>query len=156
MKTVLEPKEVLHLKNLGVEFEKTTCKWIILCDYEEMPILETVESTKLYIQDKVRINCKTLPAPNFQEILKLLPNYIEASFSKKAFGDNGQNVKCGLTIELGAEGWSIDYTCELMDNYAVIVIESATERSFTNENILTAAYDLLCWCAEKELLNNIQ
>ena len=154
--SVLSPKEVLHLKDLGVEFKNTTCKWIILCDYEEIPILETVESTKLYQQDKVRINCKTLPAPNFQEILKFLPNYIEASFSKKVFGDNGQNVKCGLTIELGAEGWCIDYTCELMDNYAVVDRESATERSFTNENILTAAYDLLCWYAENEHLNNIQ
>ena len=166
--SVLSPEKVLHLKDLGVEFKGTSLVW---AEGNGHPLWDDTGECyyvgdgdfNLYTNEQIGdtdFDCimkeTTIPAPNFQEILKLLPNYIEASFSKKAYGDRGQNVKCGLTMELGAEGWSIDYTCELIDNYADIVRESATERSFTNENILTAAYDLLCWCAENKHLNNIQ
>ena len=135
MKTVLSPKEVLHLKDLGVEFKNTTCSWITPFESTESEswILEETETAEVEIAKLESIFVKMLPAPNFQEVLEKLPKILFL----KTFSS--------YLVML----WENTADCEI--GYTGI-----KSSRFKNNNILQAAYELLCWCAENKHLNNIQ
>ena len=148
MKTHLEPKEVLHLKELGVEFENTTLKWV-RPNLNDMPDENREEWARWQLSisftDDENI-CEILPAPCLSEVLEKLPKYIIYD-SKKFWQDVYYTNK---------QEWSIGYKNmeHLLGLYNDSLYKIIGLKYFYNSNPLQAAYELLCWCAENNYLEN--
>lgn len=132
MKSFLEPKEVLHLKELGVEFENTECVWIdplgstCICSpklYKPKP--HTLVHRNSLGDIDYHTNSGVTSAPSLQEVLEKLPKIL---FFK--------TFSSYLVIL-----WENTVTCEM--GYTGI-----KSSKFKNTNPLQAAYELLCWCAK--------
>lgn len=75
MKTHLEPKEVLHLKELGVEFSNTTLQWV-RPNLNDMPDENREEWARWQLSISFTDDedfCEILPAPCLSEVLEKLP-----------------------------------------------------------------------------------
>ena len=133
MKTHLDPKEVLHLKELGVEFEDTADVWVKIGSEWERQTRESfaeLEKMKPDIEKGLGFNLsdsECLPCPTLTNVLYKLPE------------------------ELG------DYMLKMYkyhDNYTFFYSNKATRPNcnslprFTHKYAIKAAYRALEWVSE--------
>lgn len=125
MKQVLSIEQMKHLKEIGLELRNSS----MLLWYKQMlgkiPISDwklSVWRKSLFSEDHV------YPAYTLQDILDKLPRYI-----------NNFGTKYKLYIEPTFTGsWCISYQIGICEPFAFKLAE----------NLLDAAYEMLCWCIE--------
>ena len=124
-------EEMQHLKELGVDTSGASmCYKKIIED----PFDFTTDYWKLYLRDDRTINGHyTKPTFTLQDILEILPTYIEK------YDYNQLSI-----IKHVDGGLSVGYR----DQYNWC----AYEAFFKCHDIINAAYNMLCWCAENGYL----
>lgn len=123
MKQVLDIKQMQHLQELGLDTSNASMAW---CKYDG----EKENSHLLPKEECVFERClvvKYVPAYTLQDILELLPSYV--NWNRLFIIFNG---------------------CECIFQYALY--ESDPICSFFNEETIDAAYEMLCWCIENRYL----
>lgn len=121
-KQVLSVKEMEHLKKLGVYTSKASMCWMIF-DVDSLPSDLWIHSADCYDYDFAH------PIPTFtlQDILDILPK--EIIIDSKVYN---------LNIIFPNEGsWEVSYS-----SYSIC------KEFFIENNLIDAAYEMLCWCVE--------
>ena len=140
MKTLLEPKEVLHLKELGVEFEDTACQWIFVPNFADDWMLESSRSAEYYHALPQEEQGGILPAPCLSEVLKKLPVCINVHNKYPSL----QPYECDTFFFLIFDGveYVIGYR-QLGEGYEI---------AFSGSNFIEIAYQSLKYLAKNNYL----
>ena len=124
MKQVLDIKQMQHLQELGLDTSNASMAW---CKYDG----EKDNSHLLPKEEDVFERClvvKYIPAYTLQDVLELLPGSV--NWNRLLITFNG---------------------CECMFQYAIY--EGDPIVAFHNEEMIDAAYEMLCWCIENVKTN---
>lgn len=128
-KQVLSINQMQHLKELGVDTSKASMHWQFLPTADAI-INETDELEEKPCLFVSQPNMKhEYPAFTLQDMLDIMPEIIDAHI---------------FTIEKEYGLWS----CMYLESYTRSII-----RIKTNKELINAAYEMLCWCAENGYLN---
>lgn len=137
MKTqVLSIEQMQHLQNLGVDISKAKMAWYAI--YETEPNWYNELNIRDDVFDK---NYPSVPTFTLQDMLEMLPYEIEDYFRS-----NGKDFKSHARMKIityGNNKWQIIYREIIM--YLYIFESSETD-------LLTCAYETLCWLAENGYL----
>ena len=124
MKQVLSIEQMQHLQELGLELKETLLLWCV----------RDSTITDLFPTWMVRESGwdYTIPAYTLQDVLESLPVKL------------GVNGKVHITRDFLTSAWTVEY------------FEGATlgRVSFDNEELIDAAYDMLCLLVEKGYVTN--
>ena len=129
---VLSIEQMRHLQELGVDTSKAKMCWYAI--YETEPNWYN----ELRIRDEVfDKNYPHIPTFTLQDILEILPKTIENWFTDAGI----YKQKASFEMYIKDSNWHICYS--LFD-----------EEIYSNDcdNLLTCAYETLCWCAENNYL----
>ncbi len=124
MKQVLDIKQMQHLQELGLELKETMLYWVVYEVGHENNFVTTKENAMEVIDE----SCGMLPAYTLQDVLELLPGSV--NWNRLLITFNG---------------------CECMFQYAIY--EGDPIVAFHNEEMIDAAYEMLCWCIENVKTN---
>lgn len=127
-KQVLDVHQMQHLKELGVDTSYASMCWIVDKENTYQPYIVLSP----YAEYHVDITTYSLPTFTLQDILDLLPKEIrDKNYDKFA-----------LKIEYGInhKAYYIGYYY-----YNVVLNDNCL---FSRENLIDAAYEMLCWCIE--------
>lgn len=133
IKQCLSIDQMRHLKELGVDTSKASMLWIkpqegvYFVSYPKLSDGEWLLSINIE-DDRVKALCETVPAFTLQDILDKLPHYLNPFPSKQILF-----------------AWMIE-----RDTIAYRNVEDVNDclKHFTNDLLIDAAYDMLCWCIE--------
>ena len=123
---VLDVQQMQHLQELGLELNKQAMlSWIVDERGKDKPLLCTSS-------DAVDFSHYCLPAYTLQDVLEHLPVKL------------GVTGKIHITRDFLTSAWTVEY------------FEGATlgRVSFDNEELIDAAYDMLCLLVEKGYVKN--
>lgn len=118
-KQVLDISQMQHLKELGVDTSKATCSYDVHKPTNECKISFGLE------EDDNDVMFEVIPTFTLQDILDLLPCYISSY------------ELCTKKIKLNGY---INYVV------AYIGIDEQCFLSFLYDELIDAAYEMLCWC----------
>lgn len=127
-KQCLDIKQMQHLKELGVDTSKASMCWIIDEENKHKPFV----SLSIDASDHVDFTTYSLPSFTLQDILDLLPKENRDQDDDKFV----LKVEYGILHKL----WYIGYY------YYDVVLNGNCLCS--GENLIDAAYEMLCWCVE--------
>lgn len=148
----LTPEQVQELMNFGVEFEETACIWAEsighpLWDDNGEPYYIGDGCHTLYLRNSndndVWFEPTILPAPNFQEVLEILPTSIKQRCltGEQEVVSYILSIQRRFSISNGSDSaFAMEYVYNPDDPF-----EMCTMRCFSDTNPLIAAYDLLMW-----------
>lgn len=138
MKTqVLNIEQMQHLQELGVDISKASMRWY--ATYEHNPNL--YELGMRYSA----INFPSVPALTLQDMLEMMPSSIESDNTLYHFE----------LLKLGSSTYSIGYKGIVDGDLYMVENDSDYNRIkyhilLWNKNLLTCAYETLCWLAENK------
>ena len=118
MKQVLNIKQMQHLQELGLELELYTTLYCYVKFDCTDWILKPISDLSI-----IGVAFEAIPAYTLQDILELLPSSV--NWNRLLITFNG---------------------CECMFQYAIY--EGDPVVAFYNEEMIDAAYEMLCWCIE--------
>lgn len=126
-KQVLSINQMQNLKELGVDTSKASLTWMLHPYDENKEPGISLRKWSTFKEPFREYHC--VPAFTLQDIINIIPEIIDAHI---------------FTIEKKYGLWSCMY------------LESCTRsiiRIKTNKELINAAYEMLCWCAENGYLN---
>ena len=131
-KQVLSIEQMQHLQELGLELKETMLYWVVYEAGHENNFV-TTEETAMEVIDE---SCGMLPAYTLQDLLDALPKEIEY-----------EGKRCWPCIDLADEwiGYYYENICFVQKYVYYEVVK-------VDENIIDAAYRLLCWCVENKFV----
>ncbi len=121
---VLSIKQMRHLEKLGVDTSKASCYWW----YAE---------GKNYLYWGKCSDVNGIPTFNLQDILNMLPPH----FYSFPFEDKERYVIHDMVIERLTGEWLIGYRHGLIKGELLVSFQ---------DDLLTCAYEMLCWLAENK------
>ena len=141
MKTqVLSVEQMKHLQELGVDTSKAKMAWYAI--YETLPNWYNELKIRDDVFDK---NYPSVPTFTLQDMLEMMPSSIESDNILYHFE----------LLKLGSSTYSIGYK-GIVDK---IIDENVDEMNtikyhilLWNKNLLTCAYEMLCWLITNEYL----
>lgn len=127
-KQVLSIEQMQHLKKLGVDDSKASVYWHNVVKFEKK---KHANEWILSLSISVPLKVKTVPTFTLQDILDLLPHRIkgEELCTKK------RNIN-------GSTAWSVAYRD----------VFGQSLNTMFSENLIDAAYEMLCWVVENGYL----
>ena len=128
-KQVLDVQQMQHLQGLGLELKETILYWVVYEAGHENNFVTTKENAMEVIDE----SCGMLPAYTLQDVLDALPNRI---YDKGAF-------------YLGCYDIMIDEHDIYYAKWCGSEIESTYVEIEIKDNLIDAAYSMLCWCIEQ-------
>ena len=132
-KQVLDVQQMQHLQELGLELDyNTVLSWIVDERGKDKPLL-CISSEAV---DYVDFSHYCLPAYTLQDVLDVLPNRI---YDKGAF-------------YLGCYDIMIDEHDICYAKWCGSEIESTYVEIEIKDNLIDAAYSMLCWCVENKFV----
>lgn len=137
---VLSVEQTRHLQELGVDTSKAKMAWYAI--YETLPNWYN----ELKIRDDVfDNNYPSVPVFTLQDILEIIPSSIESDNILYHFE----------SLKLGSSTYSMGYkgiVDETVDENGDEINRIKYHILLWNKNILTCAYEMLCWLAENGYL----
>lgn len=137
----LSIERMRHLRNLGVDTSKASMCWSKIIDGEFPKLIGSCYLISYDNKCQSNKSYEIIPVFTLIDIMNLLPRYI-----------NYNDISCALEISPGGEcnsGWTVSYR-------ACADIKFDTIHLTFSNNVINAAYKMLCWCAENGYLNNNQ
>lgn len=129
---VLSIKQMQHLKELGVDTSNASMCWV------KDP---NSEDRKISIHDEYCYEMSCLrPVPTFtlQDILNIMPKELKIKVETYR-----TPVDCSLMLDVAND--RVYYECFVWQQYDCV-------KYFNSVNLITSAYEMLCWLAENKLL----
>lgn len=132
---VLSIKQMRHLQELGLDTSDASMYWARVCHGSR--INDNTKGKWFLSLQKTFQTCgftryETLPTYTLQDILGKLPQYIHPFASKR--------IKFTWVLEKDTIAYrNIEYFYDCF-------------KYFTDDSLINAAYDMLCWCIENEYL----
>ena len=128
-KQCLDVQQMQHLQELGLELKKDT---ILVWARFMLGKTQISDWGIAYNHSAITDNSQTIPAYSLQDVLEHLPVKL------------GVNGKIHITRDFLTSAWTVEY------------FEGATlgRVSFDNEELIDAAYDMLCLLVEKGYVKN--
>lgn len=125
MKQVLSIEQMQHLQDLGLDVSNASAAWLFQLDLKKNNIAPMFKSVLEGYDNYI-------PAYTLQDVLEHLPVKL------------GVNGKIHITRDFLTSAWTVEY------------FEGATlgRVSFDNEELIDAAYDMLCLLVEKGYVKN--
>lgn len=117
-----------HLQELGLELKETMLYWVVYESGHENNFVTTKENAMEVIDE----SCGMLPAYTLQDVLDALPKRI---YDKGAF-----YLEC---YDIMIDEYDICYA-----KWCGAEIESTCVEMEIKDNLIDAAYEMLCWCIE--------
>lgn len=138
-KQVLNVQQMQHLEELGLELDYTTMlSWIIDNRGKDKPLLCISSEAVDYVD--FRHYC--LPAYTLQDVLDALPEKQHITFKS-----NNEDVTelCDLALSKN----TVWYECDIRQPGIILDYwEKEAVISYSAENLIDAAYSMLCWAIE--------
>lgn len=131
-KQVLDISQMQHLKDLGVDTSNASACWFRVLGIGDLRVF-TIWSLAFnkYITKTDGIDTQIVPTFTLQDILDLLPKEMVDKDDDKFV----LKVEYGITRKV----WYIGYYYYDVTFYDLL---------FSGENLIDAAYGMLCWCVE--------
>ena len=132
---VLTIEQMKHLQELGVDTSKAKLCWYAI--YETLPNW----FNELRIRDKVFDDYYPfMPTFTLQDMLEIMPESITSDNMLYHF----ELLKLGSSYSIGYKGITDEYNGDcMMVNYHILL---------WNKNLLTCAYEMVCWLAENKYI----
>lgn len=134
---VLNVEQMKYLQKLGIDTSKAKMSWYAI--YETLPNWYNELNIRDDVFDK---NYPSVPTFTLQDMLEMLPLSITDRFYDEAF----PQTAILKILPYGDNKWDIKYI-EQKRYYPVFEIENLSD-------LLTCAYEALCWLAENNYIEN--
>lgn len=136
---VLSVEQMKHLQELGVDTSKAKMAWYAI--YETLPNWYNELNIRDDVFDK---NYPSVPTFTLQDMLEMMPSSIESDNILYHF----ELLKLNLSQSMGYKG----IVNETVDENGDEINRIKYHILLWNKNLLTCAYEMLCWLAENEHL----